>query len=100
MDWIKTVLALFANAAISIWSRVATTINLIINEMPDDQVTILHDALEAANKVLAAGGSAADALNAAETTWLGEEKTELDKVGRQLLGAWIDATTAKMGNQT
>lgn len=92
MGLLETILNLFLSEVLSIWSKVSGAFTTIINQIPDDEVKILHDAMAAASAKLQAGGTAEEAFTEGLNTFAGEEKAELSKVGTALLQAFVYAT--------
>lgn len=95
MGLLTTVLNLFLSEALSIWSKVSGALTTIVNEIPDDEVTILHDAMAASAAALKAGAGVEEAFTAGLNTFSAEEKAELSKVGTALLQAFVYATAPK-----
>lgn len=95
MGLLTTILNLFVSEALSIWSKVSGALTTIVNEIPDDEVTILHDAMNAAAEALKGGASVEEAFTAGLNTFAAEEKAELSKVGMALLQAFVYATAPK-----
>lgn len=95
MTFLANILALLVSDALSLWTKVSTSLNLIINELPDDEIAILHGSMQTAATSLKNGRTAEEAFSDA-LNYLGtQEKGELSKVGNQLLQAFITATGAK-----
>jgi hypothetical protein len=92
MDFLNTILAFFESAALSVWSRVSGVFHTILNELPDDEITIIHDSLGVLSSGLKAGKPFGEAAADALTFALNQEGKELSKVGRLL----FDAAIAKL----
>lgn len=95
MGLLATIVNLFVSEALSIWSKVSGALTTIVNEIPDDEVTILHDAMKAAAASLQAGDGVEVAFTAGLNTLAKEEGAELSKVGTALLQAFVYATAPK-----
>lgn len=78
-----------------LFTAVSGIFNAIISEIPDDEIAIMHGAMQKASDSLKAGRTAeeafTDVLNYVEQAELGE----LSKLGEQLLQAFITATAPK-----
>jgi hypothetical protein len=95
MTFLTNLLALLVSDALSIWTKVSTSLNLIINEIPDDEITILHGTMQTAATSLQNGRSAEEAFTDALNFLQTQEKKEMSKLGEQLLQAFIAGTAAK-----
>lgn len=83
VDWLKA-------EALSIWSKVSGVFTLILNELPDDEVQILHDAVKQFSDDLHAGKTPGEAAANAWAVASNEEGKELSKLGNLLLQAAIE----------
>lgn len=92
MNLLATVLTFLETHFGFLFTAVTGIFNVILSELPDDEIAILHGAMTTVANSLKAGRTAeesfSDALNYVET----QEKGELSKVGNQLLQAFITAT--------
>lgn len=95
MSFLTNLLNTLKADALSIWSRFSGAMNIILGELPDAEIGILHGAFQTAGDKLAAGGSAEEAMTAALNYIETQELKELSKVGKALLDAFIAATDNK-----
>lgn len=87
--FLSTILSFFESTAISIWSKVSGAFVTIINEIPDDEVQIMHDGLAQFSADLKAGKSWGEAAADLWTFVANQEGKELSKVSNLLLQAAI-----------
>lgn len=89
MSFLTTIVNFFESTALSIWSKVSGSINIVINEIPDAEAQILHDAMAQFSTDLHAGKSFGEAAADAWTLVKNAEAAELGRVGTHLLEAFI-----------
>jgi hypothetical protein len=89
MDFLNTILAFLKSEALSIWSKVSGSFATIINEIPDDEITILYNAKTQFTTDLANGKSWGDAAADVWTYVKNAETGELGKVANLFLQAFI-----------
>ncbi len=97
MDFLNTILAFLKSKALSVWTKVSGSLATIINEIPDDEITIFHAAQAQFTTDLAAGKSWGEAAADVWTYVKNAEGAELSKVSNLLLQAFIakfEPTTA------
>jgi hypothetical protein len=82
-------MAFFQAAALSVWTKVQGALNTVINEIPDDEIQIMHDGLAQFSADLTAGKSWGDAAADLWTFVENQEGKELSKVANLLLQAFV-----------
>lgn len=89
MNWLASIWALLKSDALSVWSRVSATFNIILGELPDDEITIFHGAQTTFTAALQAGKGWGDAVAETWTYVENQEGQELSKVSNLLLQAFM-----------
>lgn len=89
MTFLSAILAWLTSEALSLWSKVSGAFTAIINEIPDDEVAILHQAQAQFTADLAAGKSWGEAAADVWTYVKNAEGAELSKVSNLLLQAFL-----------
>lgn len=89
MTFLSTILAFLQSEALSIWSKVSGAFTTILNEVPDDEIAILHGAQTQFTNDLAAGKSWGEAAADVWTYVKNAEGAELSKVSNLFLQAFI-----------
>lgn len=89
MAFLSTVVSFFESVALSIWSKVSGTFTMILNEIPDDEIAILHGAMDQFSADLKAGKSWGDAAADIWTRVKNQEGKELSKVANLFLQAFV-----------
>lgn len=93
---LATALAFLEKEFTYVFTAVTGVFNTILSEIPDDEVAILHGAMQTAAASLKAGRSAEEAFSDALNYLQQQEMQELSKVGDLLLQAFIQATAPKV----
>lgn len=92
MNLLATVLTFLEAKFGFLFTAVTGIFNVILSELPDDEIAILHGAMTTVANSLKAGRTAEEAYTDALNYIQAQEKGELSKVGDQLLQAFITAT--------
>lgn len=89
--WATILLFLETNFSF-LFTAVTGIFNTILSEIPDDEIAILHGAMNAVSTKFEAGGTAEEAFTAGLNFAEAAEVGELSKLGRELLQAFVTAT--------
>jgi len=89
MNFLDTILAFLKSEALSLWSKVSGVFTTILNEIPDDEIAILHAAQTQFSADLAAGKSWGEAAADVWTYVKNAEGAELSKVSNLFLQAFV-----------
>ena len=95
MDFLNKIVAFLHTEFDYLFTSVSAIFNTILSEVPDDEIAILHAAMQAVAAKLAAGASYEEALTEGLNTVGTGEIAELSKLGRELLQAFTTATAPK-----
>lgn len=95
MDFLNTILSTLRAEAVSIWSKFSGAFNIIVGELPDDEITIMYGAMDLAADKIKAGATVEEAFTAVLNYVESSELRELSKVGEALMQAFIAALAAK-----
>lgn len=87
--FLSTIVSFFESVALSVWSKVSGTLTTILNEIPDDEIQILHDGMAQFSADLEAGKGFGEAAADLWTSVKGGEKKELSKVANLFLQAFV-----------
>lgn len=92
MNLLATILTFFETKFAFLFTAVSGAFNVIISEIPDDEIAILHGAMTTAANSLKTGRTAEEAYTDVLNYIQQSEKKEISKLGDQLLQAFITAT--------
>jgi len=88
-SFLSAVIAFFKADAISVWSKVQGAFNVVINEIPDDEIQIAHDTMDRFTAGLAAGKTWGEAAADVWTFVENQEGKEIGKVTNLLIQAFL-----------
>ncbi len=100
MKLLDTVITFLKTEFDYLFTAVSGIFTTIVSEIPDDEIAILHGAMNTAADSLKAGRSAEEAFSDALNFLQQQELKELSKVGDLLLQAFIQATAPKASPTT
>lgn len=89
MNFLSTIGAFFKSLALSVWSKVSGSLMAILNEVPDDEIQIMHDAMTQFHADLDAGKSFGEAAADLWTFVHNQEGKEIGKVANLFLLAFV-----------
>jgi hypothetical protein len=92
---LNAVLSFVEAEALSVWSKVSGSINVILNEIPDDEITILHNVMAKFADDLKAGKPAGEAAADAWAVLANAEGGEVSKVTQAVLDVFITSFESK-----
>jgi hypothetical protein len=81
----ETLWGLFVSVALSAWSKISGSLNVIVGQVADDELQIVHDEYNQFLSDMKAGKSAGEAAADVWTRTLNSEKAELSKVANLIL---------------
>lgn len=79
----------FKSLGLSLWTAVSGALTTVLNEVPDDEIAIMHGAMSQFSNDLAAGKSWGEAAADVWTYVQNQEGKELGKVANLFLQAFI-----------
>lgn len=95
MDFLKSVLALLESGFAYIFSAVSGAFNVVLSEIPDDEIAIMHGAMALVTQKLHDGASVEETFTAVLNYVAASEKQELSKVAEHFVLAFIHGLDAK-----
>jgi hypothetical protein len=95
MDFLKSVLALLKTGVDFLYSAVTGAINVVLSEVPDDEIAIMHGAMALVAQKMHDGATAEETWTAVLNYVAASEKQEVGKVTEHFLQAFIHGLDAK-----
>lgn len=95
MDFIKSVWSLFQSGFAFFFSAVSGGLNIILSEVADDEIAIMHGAMSLASEKMHGGATWEETWTAVLNLVASSELKELSKVGEHFMQAFIHGLDAK-----